>query len=137
MLLAFSNAVAIAIAVVALVSIAALGALILKGYRRFMAAAERSLSRAFEGTTPCSARAPGLVEVVFHTYCGLLAFTHQREHRFWATPEDARRILARLHRFNLTWGLLARGALLIPFFSLGNYWAQRSRIASQESSLPA
>ncbi|MEX0713404.1 MAG: hypothetical protein WD278_13695 [Pirellulales bacterium] len=75
--------------------------------------------------------APGLVLVVFHTYCGLLVFTHQVEHRFWAMPDDARLVLSRLNHFNLTWGFLAYGGLIVPILSLANYWVQRARISKQ------
>ncbi len=112
-----------------------LGVLIVKWHRRFVAAADRAQRRAFEGMTVSPLPAPGLVEVVFHVYCGILAFTHQIEHRFWATPDEARLILARLNRFNLTWGFFAYGAVFIPVLSIGNYLAQRSRISRQAATL--
>ena len=72
-----------------------------------------------------------MVSVVFHAYSGILVFTRQVEYRFWATPDDARAILAKLNRFNLTWGFFAYGAIVIPVLSLGNYWAQLRRISKQ------
>lgn len=77
----------------------------------------------------------GLVAVVFHTYYGFLAFVIQTEHRFWAPPDDARQALLRLHRFNLTWGMFAYGALLIPLVSYGNFLAQRRSIRRQKAAM--
>ena len=57
--------------------------------------------------------------------------------RFWAPPQDAREALWRLHRFNLTWGMFAHGALLIPLVSYGNYLAQKRAIRRQEEALIA
>jgi hypothetical protein len=128
------------ILVAACVSVVILGGvtiLIVKGYRLFTAAADRALLRAFEGRTVSLEPGPGLVSVVFHAYSGILVFTRQVEYRFWATPEDARAILGNLNRFNLTWGFFAYGALLIPILSLGNYWAQLSRISKQDARLRA
>ena len=88
----------------------------------------------FQGVTVFDAPGPGLVGVVFHTYSGLLVFVQQVEYRFWATPADARTVLARLHKYNLTWGFFAYGALFIPLLSFGNYLAQKRRIAQQEAA---
>ncbi|HEX7379171.1 MAG TPA: hypothetical protein VF278_18765 [Pirellulales bacterium] len=71
------------------------------------------------------------VEFVFHTYYGLLAFVVQHEHRFRLPPDRGRELLWRFHKFNLSWGLLAYGALVIPLLSYGNYLAQKRRIAKQ------
>lgn len=126
-----------AIVVVTIAAIIAATLLIVRLHRRFIAAAERAQMRVFEGTNVSLKPGPGLVEVVFHTYCGLLAFTHQTEHRFWASPEDAQKVLSQLHRFNLTWGFFAYGALFIPLLSLGNYLAQRSQIKKQAAAVIA
>lgn len=75
------------------------------------------------------------VEFVFHTYEGFLVFAIQREHRFFLTPDRARELLWRFHKFNLTWGLLAYGVLVIPLLSYGNYLAQKSSIRKQERFL--
>lgn len=116
---------------VALLVFGLLGFIILKGYRWFAAASQRAQARAYEGIVVSEQPAPGLVGVVFHAYSGFLVFVTQAEHRFWAAPDDARLVLSRLHRFNLTWGFFAYGALIIPILSFGNYWAQRSHIAKQ------
>jgi hypothetical protein len=75
------------------------------------------------------------VEFVFHTYHGFLAFFIQTEHRFRLPPDRARELLWRFHKFNLTWGLLAYGAPLVPLFSYGNYVVQKRRIAIQERAI--
>jgi len=75
------------------------------------------------------------VNFVFHTYVGFLTFVIQREHRLSLPPNLAREALWRLHRVNLTWGLLAYGALFIPLLSYFNYLAQKSYIRAQEKRL--
>ncbi|MHB1561728.1 MAG: hypothetical protein ACYC61_30130 [Isosphaeraceae bacterium] len=113
----------------------ALGWVVLRGYRWLRRRAEFSQRRAVEGLKIHSGPAPGLVLVVFHTYYGFIAFVTQTEHRFWSTPDDARQALLRLHRFNLTWGMFAYGALLIPLVSFGNYLAQLRSIRRQEAAM--
>jgi hypothetical protein len=119
--------------VFAIIVFALLGFVVLKGYRWFVARSQRAQMRAFDGVAIYDRPSPGLVEVVFHTYSGVVVFVIQFEHRFWARPDDARLVLSRLHRFNLTWGLFAYGLLIIPVFSFGNYWAQRRRITKQSA----
>lgn len=111
--------------------------MILKGYRWLRRVSESSKRRAFEGLKIHDGPGPGLVVVVFHTYWGFFAFVSQHEHRFWAPPDDAREALWRLHRFNLGWGTFARGALLIPLLSYGNYLAQKRSISRQVTAMLA
>lgn len=120
---------------IALVVFGLLGFAILKGIRWFGAAPVRSQSRVFEGLTVYDGPAPGTVGVVFHTYSGFLFFVQQVEYRFWAAPEDARTVLSRMNKYNLTRGFFAYGALVIPLLSLANYWAQKRCIAKQEAAL--
>jgi hypothetical protein len=84
-----------------------------------------------------AAPGPGLVKVVFHTYHGFLVFVEQTEHRFWATPDDARLALWRLYQSNLTWGMFAYGMLLIPLLSYGNYVVQKRAISKQQALFSA
>jgi len=100
-----------------------LGCVILQGYRWLKRKAQTTQEAALEGLKIHDDPAPGLVEVVFHTYYGFIAFTHETKHEFWATPDDAREALRRLHRFNLVWGMFAHGAVLIPLVSYGNFLA--------------
>jgi hypothetical protein len=118
----------------AIVFYGALGWVILQGYRWLNRLADGARSRAFDGLKVQDGPGPGLVLVVFHTYYGFIVFGVQTEHRFWAPPDDAREALWRLHRFNLTWGLLARGGPLIPPLSFGNYLAQKRSIRQQEAA---
>ncbi len=99
--------------------------------------ARAAQERAFSGMEVFSESGPGRVQVIFHTYYGFLVYFTQTEYRFWASPEDARTVLWRLHRFNMLWGFFAAGALLIPLFSLGNYWAQLRSIRKQADGLEA
>ena len=122
-------------AAVTIVFFGGLGLLILKGLRWFTAGSLRAQARRFEGLTVAPAAAPGLVAVVFHTYSGLLVFVKQTEYRFWASPADARNALWRLHKYNLTRGFFAYGALVIPLLSIGNYVAQKRRITQQEAAM--
>ena len=112
----------------------ALGWLILRGYRWLRRLAQTSQQRAFRDLKIHHDPAPGLVAVVFHTYYGFIAFVTQTEHRSWASPDDAREALWRLHRFNLTWGMFAHGAVFIPLLSCGNYLAQKRSIRKQEEA---
>ncbi len=121
---------ALSIIFTALILIALVGGLA-GGYFLLKRLAHSTQERAFSGLEVFSDPAPGRVAVVFHTYYGFLVYFVQTEYRFWANPEDARTALRRLHHFNLTWGFFAAGALLIPLFSIGNYWAQLRSIRRQ------
>src|SRR5262249_11187175 len=103
----------------------------LRFYRWLQRSAEGAQWRAFEGLVISSQPTERSVEVFFHTYYGFIAFFTQTEHRFLAEPDDAREALWRLHVFNLTWGLLAKGAFLIPVLSYCNYLAQKRSIRKQ------
>jgi hypothetical protein len=109
---------------------------LVKGHRWFGSIANRAIMRSFEGAAASPTPGPGLVHVIFHTYYGILVFTHQVEHEFWATPDDARLVFSRLNRFNLKWGFFAYGAVIIPILSLGNYWVQLARIRKQCARTP-
>ena len=109
----------------------ALGWLILVAFRWFRRRAENSIRKAFDGSDVSDQKSNERVQVVFHTYYGILIFVVQDEYRFWAAPEQARLILWRLHMFNCTWGLFARGILIIPVLSYGNYRAQLRSISKQ------
>jgi hypothetical protein len=91
--------------------------------------------RAYDSLRVHAAHEPGTVSVVFHTYSGILVFVVQRKHHFWASPDDARMALWRLHKFNLTWGMFAYGALLIPLVSFLNYLAQKRSIERQTAAM--
>ncbi len=125
------------ILVILVVVLICIGVIILlfKAHSRFTEAANRARARIFEGIPVFYEPTPGLGEVGFHTASGVLVSVDQIEHHFWAEPDDARLILARLNSFNLTWGFFAYGALFIPFLSWGNYFAQRSRITRQAEQL--
>jgi hypothetical protein len=112
--------------------IAALVALILFFFRRYEGLAQRALLRKYDGMTLHAAREPGDVVLVFHTYHGVLAWFTQTPHVVALSPEDARVLLGRLVRFNLTWGLLACGGLFVPPLSLINYIGQRRAITAQQ-----
>lgn len=95
----------------------------------------RPLEARFKGLDLRTSPGPGDVELVYHTYCGLLLWVTQTEHRVYAPPDDARALLGRLLRYNLTWGLLSYGLLLIPPISYANYVIQKRSIARQRDAL--
>ena len=107
--------------------------LLLGGLRTF---ALKPLRRCYDGIQLHEAPEPGDVQLVYHTYRGLLLWVTQDEHRVIAPPEDAERLLGRLLRFNLTWGMLSLALLFVPFLAISNYYAQRCSIREQ-SSKPA
>lgn len=121
----------------AVVVLGVLGFIVLKGLRWFGEASLRSQARLFQDVAVFDAPGPGLVGVVFHTYSGLLIFVQQVEYKFWASPADVRTVLARMNKYNLTRGFFAYGALFIPLLTLGNYLAQKRRIAKQEAAMRA
>ncbi len=98
------------------------------GAERYLSGPLRRLS---EGLDLHSTLEKGDVEVVYHTYRGLLIWCTQQEHRAYGSPEEVRLYLSRLLRFNLTWGLLSAGALIIPMLAVGNYYAQLRSIDKQ------
>lgn len=127
---AFETWVPIVAVAVTLLIFGLIGFAILKSYRWFEAKAMAARARLFEDVPLAEWPEPGFVYVAFHTYSGILLFVTQIEHQFWAEPDNARLLLSRLHRFNLTWGFLVAGPL-IPIMSLLNYGLQRRSITRQ------
>lgn len=68
------------------------------------------------------------VHIVFHTYSGLFVFASQVEHRERLPAVAAEMLLREFHRFNLTHGLLAHGALFVPVLSYFSLRKQMKRI---------
>ena len=104
---------------------------VMGGIQKF---ARKPLLRCFEGLDLHNSQLPGDVCVVYHTYRGFLVWFVQEEHFICAPPDDARLLLKRLLRFNLTWGLFSYGLLFVPLLSLGNYYAQKRSIETQQRS---
>lgn len=73
-----------------------------------------------------------LVGIVFHTCYGVLLFSVHNTHSLRLSAPAAERLLRRLHRFNCTWGLLARAGLFVPFASRSEYKAQLRSIEEQK-----
>jgi hypothetical protein len=90
-----------------------------------------ALRRYYQDITVHEQPNPGDVSFVYHTYSGLFVWFWQMEHRVNAPIEDAEKLLKRLLRFNLTWGLLAPGMVFIPLLAIGNYYVQKSNIRRQ------
>lgn len=97
--------------------------------------ARKPLERCFSGIEWRVVPELGDVKFEYHTYRGFLLWWTQTEHQVAAPPNEARRLLKRLLRFNLTWGLLTGMILILPFLAVGNYYAQLRAIARQEQDL--
>lgn len=124
-----------AIAIVAtIVFFVLLGVLVLFGLRGYEALARRSLRRKYRGLTIHDVPQTGDVVVTYHSYHGLIAWVTQTPHQVALPPDDARRLLGRLLRFNLLWGLFSYGALFVPPIAILNYIAQRRSIAAGTST---
>jgi hypothetical protein len=109
----------------------AFGALFLfRGYEHL---ARRSLKRQFADLRIHPEPQPGDVILIYHTYHGFLVWFTQTPHQIALPPADACKLLGRLLRFNLLWGLVSPGALFIPLLAILNYLAQRRSIAAQEA----
>ena len=124
--------IAIVVMTVAILLVFGFGALLL--FRGFENSASRALERKYRDLVIHPVPQPGDVLLEFHTYHGLIAWFTQTGHRVYLGPDDARTLLGRLLRFNLTWGLVTPGSLFIPPLSIMNYWAQRRSITAQEVS---
>ena len=97
----------------------------------------KPLQNRFAGLDLHGSPRSGDVCFVYHTYRGFLVWFVQDEHRVCAPPEDARLLLTRLLRFNLTWGMLSYGLLFVPLIAIGNYFSQKRSIEKQERELAA
>jgi hypothetical protein len=123
----------IALFVACIAAFAAVVACLFLLHRRIVAAAERALARCYDGLGVAPVpRSPRDVRVVFHTYHGSLFEFVQIEHATFLPPDEAREFLRRLNRFNLTWGMLCRGALFVYFLSPLNRFLQLRSIRRQE-----
>lgn len=89
------------------------------------------LARRFDGLTIRETPAEGDVQLVYHTYCGLLIWFSQTEHVVYGPPDDLRLLLKRLLGWNLTWGMLSAGLVFIPFLSLISYLGQLQALRKQ------
>jgi hypothetical protein len=110
------------------------GVVVLYLFRGYEALARRALARRYAGLQVHETPAPGDVTLSYETYHGLVAWFTQTSHRVSMPPGDARILLGRLMRFNLTWGLVTYGALFVLPLALVNYFAQRRSISGQESN---
>src|SRR5690242_12006783 len=102
-----STVIAIAVGLAAIVAIVLFAIFLYRGYERV---AQRSLQRKYMGLAVHEFPQPGDVIVSYYTYHGLVAWLTHTSHRVALPPDDARRLLGRLLRFNLTWGLFTHGA---------------------------
>jgi hypothetical protein len=71
------------------------------------------------------------VHFEFHTYHGMIAFVEQTGHSILRPATQARWLLRKFLRFNLTWGLFALGFPVIPLLSYFEYRSQMKSINKQ------
>jgi multisubunit Na+/H+ antiporter MnhB subunit len=115
--------------IVGLIGLLALVFSLLDGYERW---AQRSLERKYAGLDIHEFQHPGDVKVSYHTCHGVLIWFTVAHHCVWLPPDQARLLLGRLLRFNLCWGLLARGGIFVGPLAIVNYIAQRRSVNAQE-----
>lgn len=72
---------------------------------------------------------PGDVNLVFHTYTGFLAWFTQTRHNLLLPPDQAKILLKRMLKHNLTWGLFVYGGIFVPILTLIEYYQQKKKIA--------
>jgi hypothetical protein len=82
------------------------------------------------GIRPPGPPQPGEVRLIFHTYSGLLVYTIQRTHDLVLPADQAQILLGRMHKHNLTRGLLAYLPFFIVILSSIEYHAQSKKIAA-------
>jgi hypothetical protein len=116
---------------------AGLGWVILKFYRWYRKRAEMALQRAYAGLEPHWPVGDGEVTLHFHTYYGLFVFFTQIEHQVALPADEARKLLNRLNRYNLVWGLLCPLVVVVPLLSLLHYYGQMRSLSRQEKQLSA
>lgn len=103
---------------------------VIKFRRRSLSVAQDDLYAGIQGIRPLGEPEAGDVRLVFHTYSGFLAYVTQRRHEVTLPADQARVLLNRALKHNLTWGFFAYGALFIPIISLVEYRSQAARIAA-------
>lgn len=91
----------------------------------------KTFANAYDGIAVAKQPFPGSVNLKFHTYHGFLIYVIQTPHNIWAKPVDAMLLLRRLHRFNMTRGFFAYGAVVIPVLSWFNYRSESKRLQEQ------
>jgi hypothetical protein len=96
---------------------------------------ERKFRRAYAGLRISDTQEPGMVLLQFHTYDGFLAWFTQTSHVVFAPPDDARKLLRRLVRHNLTWGMLSAGNFFVPLLTYFNRRAQLQSVEVQEQAM--
>src|SRR5437868_63396 len=90
-----------------------------------------ALQRCFRDVRLHDRPQPGDVCFRYHTYRGFLLWFVQTEHVVVAPLVDSERLLNRLLRYNLTWGLLSYGMLFILPLACGNYLVQKRSMRRQ------
>jgi hypothetical protein len=72
---------------------------------------------------------PGDVHLVFHTYRGILIYWRQTRYDMVLPAADAKIVLGRMYRHNLTHGLLCAGGVFVPILTTLEYYKQRKKFA--------
>ena len=122
---------AIVLGVAACVGLVIFALLLFRGYEHL---ARRSLERRYAGLSIHAIPRTGDVVLTYHTYHGFIAWFTQTPHHVVLPPDDARILLGRLLRFNLTWGLVTCGVVFVLPLAVLNYLGQRRSVCEQEAS---
>ena len=85
----------------------------------------------FRGLNVSTSRRRGDVLVRFHTYRGILISIEQLEHNVWCPPDEARKLIGRFFRFNLSYGSGALFGPVIPIVSF-SYWRRERRSVKEQ-----
>jgi hypothetical protein len=117
-----------AIAAIAIILLISVPVLVVWARRRRTRRESAMFYEGIKGIRPSAECGPGEVRLVFHTYSGFLVFADQRKHDIVLPASEARILLRRLFKHNVTWGLLAYAGLLVPLVSCPEYLKQSKKI---------
>jgi hypothetical protein len=101
-------------------------------YRVYEALVRRALHKRYADLEVRVIPQSGDVVLRYHTYHGIFVWFTPTVHHVALSPQNAHKLLGRLLRFNLTWGLVSYARLFIPPLAIWNYFAQLRSIAMQE-----
>ncbi|HZL35120.1 MAG TPA: hypothetical protein VFC78_07410 [Tepidisphaeraceae bacterium] len=105
-------------------------ALVIRSRRKFRRGSTARWYDGVSGIRPPGVSLPGDVRLVFHTYSGFLVYFDQVRHDVVLPAQEARVVLGRMLRHNLTVGLLSWGGVFALVFSWMEYRRESKKIAN-------
>jgi|GEM_PF-5781839 len=118
-------------AIFALFVIVGMGCGALYFYRGFERLAKWRLKRKLRGLGFREDTQEVSVFVSYNTYHGFVAWYTETMHEVWLPYSDARKLLGRLFRFNLSWGFFTWGILFLIPSAIAHFISARSSIDKQ------